>query len=108
MNQVIKTALINSSATALYVVAVSLFLNWGGTQKIGQVKGNFFLVPISFLMLFVFSAAFTGYFVFGKSILMYIDGKKKEAISVVTYTLIFLFSYTVLAISILILNSQVL
>lgn len=107
MNQVIKTALFNSSVTALYIVTVSLFLFWGGSMKIGQAKSNFYLIPIAFLMLFVFSAAFTGYFVFGKSILMYLDGKKKEAVSVVTYTLIFLFIYTVLALSILVINSGI-
>jgi hypothetical protein len=105
MNNIVKTALTNSSITALYIVAVSFFLYWGGSNKIGKLDNNFFLIPIAFLMLFVFSAAFTSYFVFGKSALMYLDGKKKEAISIITYTLGFLFIYTLIALSILILSS---
>lgn len=100
MNKVVKDALINSSVTALYIVAVASFMYWGGSHKIGQ--NNSFLVPISFLMLFVFSAAFTSFFVFGRSALMYIDGKKKEALSIITYTLLFLFIYTVIALVLLI------
>jgi len=107
MSKEIKSALINSSVTALYIVVISLLLFWAGSNKIGQLKNNFFLIPITFLMLFVFSAAFTGYFIFGKSILMYLDGKKKEAVSVITYTLVFLFIYTLLALSILVINSGI-
>jgi hypothetical protein len=99
-----KSALINASVTALYIVAVSLFMYWGGSNKIGQRATVF--IPIAFLMLFVFSAAFTGFFVFGKPTLMYLDGKKKEAVTLIGYTLTILFGYTILALVILLASSN--
>lgn len=39
------------------------------------------------LLLFVFSAALTGALIFGRPILWYLDGKKREAILLFFYTL---------------------
>lgn len=50
----------------------------------GQIPTPF--IPIFMLMLFVFSAALTGTLFFGKPIMWYIDGKKKEALSLLAYT----------------------
>lgn len=60
---------------------------YGSTIKLG--KANVALVPITLLLLFVFSAALTSFLIFGKPAQMYIDGKKKEALSLLTQTLIF-------------------
>lgn len=40
------------------------------------------------LLLFVFSAALTSMLIFGRPVLWYLDGKKKEAISLLTHTLV--------------------
>ncbi len=101
MDSIRKSALINSLATAAYVIAIAIFMYWGGTVKIG--RSNSFLIPISFLLLFVTSAAICAYLVFGKPAQMYLDGKKKEAFSLVTQTLIFLSAFTLVAICALIL-----
>ena len=58
---------------------------YGTLIKVG--RANEILAPIALLFVFVFSAALTGYLIFGKPALMYIDGKKKEALSLLTYTL---------------------
>jgi len=58
---------------------------YGSLVKLGRV--NTMLAPITLLMLFVFSAALTGFLIFGKPAQMYIDGKKKEALTLLTYTL---------------------
>lgn len=85
MKQIRKTAIINALATALYIVAVGSFMFYGSQIKLG--RANTMLVPITLLLLFVFSAALTGFLIFGKSAQMYVDGKKKEALSLLTYTL---------------------
>lgn len=100
MGKVNKTALKNSLFTALYVIAVGSFMYLGGEAKIG--RANSFLVPVSFLLLFVCSAGITGYLLFGKPILLYIDGKKKAAVSLVTHTLIYFAAITILAIILLV------
>lgn len=87
MKQIKKTAMVNAFVTALYVVAVGCFMYFGGQIKLG--RANIILVPITLLLLFVFSAALTGYLFFGKPAQLYIDGKKKEALSLLTYTFIF-------------------
>lgn len=86
MKEIKKTAIVNSFATALYVVAVGVFMYYGSLVKLG--RANVVLVPITLLLLFVFSAALTGFLIFGKPAQMYVDGKKKEALSLLTYTLV--------------------
>lgn len=77
---------------------------FGAILKIG--RGNSFLIPISFLLLFVFSAALTGFLIFGKPTLMYIDGKKKEAVSLLINTLGIFFVITFIALTLLVLFSR--
>jgi hypothetical protein len=101
MKSIRKTALAYSLLTTLYVIAVGSFMYLGAIIKIG--KANTFLVPIAMLMLFVFSAALTGFLVVGKPVQFYIDGKKKEALSLLLYTLLFLFIFTIIFILLLLL-----
>lgn len=100
MSEVRKTALINAIATALYIIAVGSFMYYGSLVKLGRV--NTMLAPITLLLLFVFSAALTGSLLFGKPAQMYVDGKKKEALSLLTYTLTFFSIITFIAIVLLI------
>jgi hypothetical protein len=95
-----KKAFINSFLTSLYIVAIGLFFYYGSLIKIGRV--NTFLAPITMLFLFVFSAAITSFLLVGKPMQMYIDGKKKEALSLITYTLGFFFIFTLIALLLLI------
>ncbi len=55
----------------------------------GQIfnKPNQFWAPVAFLLLFVLSAAITGLLVLGKSITLYLDNFKKEAIELFGYTI---------------------
>ena len=99
MNKVIKSALIDSFGTTAYIILVISFIF---SLRFLAPKEDTIIIPIAMLLLFVFSAALTGTLVFGKPILWYIDGKKKEAISLVGYTLGFLFIITILVFMILI------
>lgn len=85
MNKIKKTAIKNALLTALYIVGVGSFMYYGSLIKIG--RNNIILIPITMLLLFVCSAAITGYLIFGKPAIMYVDGKKKEALTLLTYTL---------------------
>jgi len=87
MEKIRKTAIVNALGTALYVIAVACFMYFASNMKIG--RNNTVLVPITLLLLFVFSAALTGFLLFGKPALMYIDGKKKEALFLLSNTLMF-------------------
>lgn len=89
----------NSLATALYIV---LIVSGISNMKYLEVEEPNFIIPIFMLMLFVFSAALTGTLVFGKPVLLYLEGKKKEAISLLIYTLGTFFILMLLALAILI------
>lgn len=104
MGEITKIALKNASATAGYVVLVGLFMYFGSMVKVG--RSNTFLVPITVLLLLVFSAALTGFLVFGKPAQMYVDGKKKEALAVLTRTLGFFFCITLTALVIMIVMTR--
>lgn len=54
------------------------------------------LMPIAFLLLFVVSAAVMGILVFGRPILWYLDGKKREAVELSGVTIASLAVITVL------------
>ena len=73
---------------------------YGASIKIG--KSNTILVPITLLMLFVMSASITGFLIFGKPVQVYLDGKKKEALSLLMQTLVFFSIITFSAIILLV------
>jgi hypothetical protein len=100
MKGIKKTALINSSATALYIVLIGVFMYYGSMIKIGRT--NEILAPIAMLFLFVFSASLTGFLMIGKPAQMYVDGKKKEALSLFVHTLSYFFVITFVAIILLV------
>lgn len=70
-----------------YIAVVSLFMRYG-EELFG--KEDTYLTPIVFLTLFTLSAAIVGSLMFGKPIMMYLDGKKKEAVQLVGATIGFL------------------
>ena len=104
MNIIIKTATINAALTALYVSAISSFLFY--IPKIfDTTKPDTVLAPIMMLSLLVFSAALVGALIFGKPILWYLDGKKKEAVSLLFYTLGIFLGITIIVMSVVYLIS---
>jgi hypothetical protein len=104
MDKIQKRALVNSLATTVYIILVAGFMYYGSTIKLGRV--NTFLAPVALLSLFVTSASITGYLIFGKPVQMYIDGKKKDALKLVTYTLGFFSATTIVALVILVLFTR--
>lgn len=84
-SKLIKTALVNSLATVIYISLV-VFVMMNGQNFFGTASD--FGGGLAMLMLFVLSAAVTGSLVIGKSILLYLDGAKKEAIKLLLYTIL--------------------
>jgi O-antigen/teichoic acid export membrane protein len=85
---IFKNALINSILTVVYIGLIASFLFYGkGVFGEGEGGDETVLVPIMMLLLFVISAAITGFLVFGRPVLWYLDGKKKEALSLIAYTI---------------------
>lgn len=93
-------ALLNAGATTAYIILVAIFMYYGSMVKIGRV--NEILAPITLLLLFVFSAALTGFLIFGRPAQMYVDGKKKEALSLLFYTLLYFSVVTLAAVILLV------
>ncbi len=85
MTRIITRAAIDAIGTALYVMLVASFIY--SLQYLFPKGPDTVLAPISLLLLFVCSAAITGFLVFGKPVMLYIDGKKKEAVALLGYTL---------------------
>jgi len=104
MAKIVRTALLNALGTLVYVVLIALLMS--SLQAMFSGAKDIILAPIAMLLLFVFSAAFTGMLVLGKPVLWYLDGKKKEALALFAWTLLFLFTLTVIVFIVMILIYQ--
>lgn len=94
MQNITKSALTNSLAITLYVILVASLMF---TLSNSNFKSdNTIIFPIAMLLLLVFSVALVGVLIFGRPILLYIDKKKKEAVSLLAQTLIILFAIIIL------------
>jgi len=99
MDKIIKRAVIDAVGTAIYVVLIVSFIF---SLQIFQKEEDIIIIPMAMLLLFVCSAAITGFLVFGKPIMLYIDGKKREAVSLLGYTLGVLVLITIIFFALLI------
>jgi len=73
----------------IFLVAL-LFRNF--ERILGNTPDNI-LAPITMLLLFVLSALVSGALILGKPILMYLDGKKKEAVELLGFSILWLFIF---------------
>ncbi|RJQ13788.1 hypothetical protein C4553_02800 [Candidatus Parcubacteria bacterium] len=79
------TSFRNALATALYIVLIALFFS--NVETIFSEPKDNFLAPTFMLLLFVISAAVTGFLVIGKPAMMYVNGEKTEAVKLFLYTI---------------------
>ena len=94
MNRILKGAFINSVGTFVYIVlVVSLIFS----MRVFSGQKDNIIIPVAMLLLFVCSASITGFLVFGKPLMLYIDGKKKEAVSLLVHTIAMLALITITA-----------
>jgi len=68
-----------------YIVIVAIFIS--SAQRIFGPTSDPMLNITVFLTVFVFSAAFMAITLFGRPVMMYIDGQKKEAVALVGWSL---------------------
>ena len=80
----------------VYVSLVVLFMS--NTKNIFG-EGDNPMIGVVMLLILILSASITGSLVLGKPILLYLDGKKIEAVKLLFYTIICLFILLLLAIS---------
>ena len=88
--RIIITALVNAGGTALYVFAIASLLFYAPTVFGLKDQPDTVLAPVIMLMLLVISAAVTGFGVFGRPLMWYLDGKKADALQLLGLTLVFL------------------
>lgn len=89
MNKTFKYAFADALGTVVYIVLVASFIFFVG-QRFPDDNASV-LMPVAFLTLLVFSVALVGTLLFGRPVMWYIDGKKKDALSLLGYTLGVLF-----------------
>lgn len=88
----------NTIAAAAYIFAVSQIMQNG--DRIFGVEDNM-LAPFGFLLMFVLSAAVVGGLIIGYPIYLFFDGKKKESVTALFYSVGWLALYTVIVLSVL-------
>lgn len=92
-SNLLKSSFTNALGVAVYCSLVAYIMQ-NGERLFGKMQN--FWGPLSFLMLFVLSAAIVGSLVFGKPVVLYLEGKKNEAIKLLGYTVLWLFLGTLL------------
>jgi len=92
--QLVKLGFLLALGEAAYIGLVALLMS-GAERFFSNTPDNKILAPITFLLLFVLSAAVSGALVLGKPVLMYMEGKKKEALALFGFTLFWLFVFFV-------------
>ena len=94
--KLVKIGMRNSLATTVYVVIVAVILN-NGERIFGTMKN--IIGPVAFLLLFVTSAAITGFLVLGQPIMLYVDNQRRDAIRLFIYTLAWLFAFILIVLA---------
>ncbi|PJA70134.1 hypothetical protein CO155_01705 [Candidatus Pacearchaeota archaeon CG_4_9_14_3_um_filter_35_19] len=90
-------ALINSIGTTLYIILIASFMYF--LENVLNTKTSIF-IPVVMLMLLVFSVALVGALIFGRPAIWYLEGKKKEGISLFISTrVIFLMALIIIFLS---------
>lgn len=93
-NQIIKTAVTNAVLTTAYVMLVASFFIYV-LPTLGPNEPKTVLAPMMMLLLLICSAGLTGWLVFGRPVLWYLDGHKQDALALLGYTLGTLFAITI-------------
>ena len=83
--KIVKQSLSYAALAILYIALVATIMN-NAARIFGQQEKTV-LAPIGFLLLLVVSAATMGMLIFGKPVMLYIDGKKREAVAMAVCTI---------------------
>lgn len=97
-NNPVSCSLMQALGVVGYVMLVAIIM-YHADRLFGQMKS--FLAPVTFLMLYVVSAAICGWLVFGKPVMLYWDGMKKEALKLLFMTIIWMGLFTLIMLLVL-------
>lgn len=81
-----KNPYINALAAGAYIIFIVLLLSFG--PAFVRDEPDTIFAPIAMLSLLVLSVAFMGYTFFLQPILMFLEGQKREAVELVTKTIV--------------------
>ena len=73
-----KNPIYNALAATVYIVLVVFIMNYTSNNTSTE---DYFLMPIMIISLFTLSAAIMAYIFMYQPVIMYLEGKKKEAIN---------------------------
>lgn len=93
--KLIKQSLPYSAGAILYIAVVATVMR-NAERLFDDGKPDSPLAPVAVLLLLVTSAATMGMLVFGKPLMLYIDGKKREGVMMAVYTIGELAAFTIL------------
>ena len=97
-----KNPLINASAASFYILIVVTIMNLM-TQRLSDKPDTFF-APVTVLFLLTLSVAVMGFLFFYQPLLLVIEGKKKEAISLFVKTVGIFAIFTIIVLILLFLG----
>jgi hypothetical protein len=80
----LKKAALNAAGVLVYVLVLGWFFNHA--QQIFGTQPDNFLAPALMLILFVVSACITGGLVLGLPVILYLDGQRRRAVTLLMYT----------------------
>ncbi|HPX64761.1 MAG TPA: hypothetical protein PLP70_01695 [bacterium] len=89
------SGLLNAFLAVAYISLVAVIMSNG--DKIFGSGPDTFVAPIIFLLIFVISAAVTGYLIIGRPALLYLDNQKSEARKLFKFTVLFLILFALVA-----------
>jgi len=87
-----KNPLVNGLSASFYIFFITLVMTWG--EKVVP-REDTFMAPIVVLSLFTLSAAVMAYVFCFQPVIMYVDGKKKQAVQLFLKTLIVFATITI-------------
>lgn len=91
-------AFLHATGTVAYIVLIALFLSSAKRVFDRDASNETMMIPVIMLLLLVISAAITGFAVFGKPVMLYIDGKKRESLLMLAQTIGFLIMFAVIVV----------
>lgn len=97
--KIIHQSFIFALGEGIYISLVALLMF--GVQKLfGDKPDPAVIAPIAFLLLLVISAAISGALILGKPLMLYLDGQKKDAVTLFGLTIGWLAVFLLVAFSI--------
>ena len=91
--KIVKQSLSYAAGAILYVALVATIMY--NAERIFGAEEESVLIPIGMILLLVTSVATMGMLVFGKPVMLYIDGKKREGVTMAITTIAILAIFTI-------------